>query len=109
MFLCHICNEHHKRSIKSRDHGIVPITELRSKKVVPIQPNIKPLVCSEHEYELKHYCESCDELVCLYCTMKDHNGHNHDTVKKMVGKHRQRVEEDYCSCRRNDQRLVWHS
>ena len=93
LFLCHICNEHHKRSIKSRDHGIIPITELRSKKVVPIQPNIKPLVCSEHEYELKHYCESCDELVCLYCTMKKHNGHNHDTVKKMVGKHRRELKK----------------
>ena len=93
LFLCHVCNEHHKRSIKSRGHGIVPLTELRSKKDVTIQPKEKVLVCSEHEYELKHYCESCDELVCLYCTMKDHNGHNHDTVKKMVGKHRQELKK----------------
>ena len=93
LFLCHICNEHHKRSIKSRGHGIVPLTELRSKKDVTIQPKAKVLVCSEHEYELKHYCESCDELVCLYCTMKKHNGHNHDTVKNMAGKHRQELKK----------------
>ena len=93
MFLCHVCNEHHKRSMKSRDHGIVPLTELRSKKDVTIQPKAKALVCSEHEYELKHYCESCDELVCLYCTMKKHNGHNHDTVKNMVSKHRQELKK----------------
>ena len=93
MFLCHLCNEHHKRSIKSRGHGIVPLTELRSKKDVTLQPKAKALVCSEHEYELKHYCESCDELVCLYCTMKKHNGHNHDTVKNMVGKHRQELKK----------------
>ena len=93
MFLCHSCNEHHKRSIKSRRHGIVPLTELRSNKDVTIQPKAKVLVCSEHEYELKHYCESCDELVCLYCTMKKHNGHNHDTVKNMAGKHRQELKK----------------
>ena len=23
----------------------------------------------------------------MYCTMKDHNGHDHDTVKKMASKH----------------------
>ena len=93
LFLCHVCNEYHKRSIKSRGHGIVPLTELRSKKGVTIQPKAKVLVCSEHEYELKHYCESCDELVCLYCTMKKHNGHNHDTVKNMAGKHRQELKK----------------
>ena len=93
MFLCHVCNECHKRSIKSRSHGIVPLTELRANKDVTIQPKPKVLVCSEHEYELKHYCESCDELVCLYCTVKDHNGHNHDTVKKMVDKHRQELKK----------------
>ena len=93
LFLCHVCNEYHKRSIKSRGHGIVPLTELRSKKDVTIQPKAKVLVCSEHEYELKHYCESCDELVCLYCTMKKHNSHNHDTVKNMAGKHRQELKK----------------
>ena len=92
MFLCRVCNECHKRSFKSHGHGIDPLTELRSKKNVTIQLKAKALVCSEHEYELKHYCESCDELVCLYCTMKKHNGHNHDTVKNMVGKHREEFE-----------------
>ena len=93
LFLCHVCNECHKRSNRFRGHGIVPLTELRSKKDVTIQPKAKALVCSEHEYELKHYCESCDELVCLYCTMKKHNGHNHDTVKNMVGKHRKELKK----------------
>ena len=93
LFLCHVCNEHHKRSIKSRGHGVIPLTELRSKKSATIQPKPNVLVCREHDYELKHYCESCDELVCLYCTMKGHNGHNHDTVKNVVGKHRQEFKK----------------
>ena len=93
MFLCHVCNECHKRSVKSRGHGIVPLTELRSKKDVAIQPKPKAMMCREHDIELLFYCETCDQLVCMYCTVKDHNGHNHDTVKKMVDKHRQELKK----------------
>ena len=93
MFLCHICNECHKRSIKSRGHGIVPLTELRSKKDVHIQPKPKAMMCKEHDIELLFYCETCDQLVCMYCTVKDHKDHNHDTVKKMSGKHRLQLKK----------------
>ena len=93
LFLCHVCNEYHKRSVKSRSHGIVPLTELRSKKDVTIQPKPKAMMCSEHDIELLFYCETCDQLVCMYCTVKDHIGHNHDTVKKMVSKHRQELKK----------------
>ena len=92
-FLCHVCNDYHKRSKKSRGHGIVPLTELRSKKDVTIQPKAKPMMCREHDIELLFYCETCDQLLCMYCTVKDHNGHNHDTVKKMVGKHREELKK----------------
>ena len=93
MFLCHVCNECHKRSNRFRGHGIVPLTELRSKKDVTIQPKPKAMMCREHEIELLFYCETCDQLVCMYCTVKDHIGHNHDTVKKMVGKHREELKK----------------
>ncbi|XP_065904911.1 E3 ubiquitin-protein ligase TRIM71-like [Dysidea avara] len=93
LFFCHICNESHKRNKRYRGHGIVPLAELKSHKDVSIQLKPKVPVCREHEYELKHYCESCDVLVCLYCTMKEHNGHSHDTVKKVVDKHRKELKE----------------
>ena len=44
--------------------------------------------CKEHDEQLKYYCETCDELVCIYCTVKTHNGHRHDSVKLMAAKHR---------------------
>ena len=93
MFLCHVCNECHKRSNRFRGHGIVPLTELRSKKDVAIQPKPKAMMCREHDIELLFYCETCDQLVCMYCTVKDHSSHNHDTVKKMVGKHREELKK----------------
>ena len=93
LFLCHVCNEDHKRSIKSRGHHIVPLTELRSKKEVAIQPKPKAMMCREHDMELLFYCETCDQLVCVYCAREDHNGHRHDSVEKLAGKHRQELKK----------------
>ena len=54
---------------------------------------VKIPVCSKHKNELNYHCESCDELPCHTCTMKKHNGHVYDTVKNVVGKHRQQLKE----------------
>ncbi|XP_065908656.1 tripartite motif-containing protein 2-like [Dysidea avara] len=93
-FLCSACNDSHNRQKRFRGHAVVPLTELRSNKETPaIQAKVKIPLCKEHDYELKHYCETCDELVCMYCTMKDHNGHDHDTVNKMASKHRSQLKK----------------
>ena len=92
-FLCQFCYENHKRNKRFRGHGIVPLTELRSTKTIPLEAKIKVPLCKEHDEQLKYYCESCEQLVCMYCTVKEHNGHNHDTVKKMATKHRNELKE----------------
>ena len=92
MFYCQICNEPHKRSKRFRGHGIVPLAELRSSKDTELQAKMKIPPCKDHNYELNHYCETCDKLVCLYCTVKGHNGHNHDTVNNMATKHRNELK-----------------
>ena len=92
-FLCHFCHESHKRDKRSRGHKIVPLAELRSNKDVALQVKAKIPLCKEHDYELKHYCETCDQLVCLYCTMKAHSNHSHDTVKNMAEKHRNELKK----------------
>ena len=93
-FLCHVCNESHKRDKRSRGHKIVPLAELRSNKdTATLQVKAKIPPCKEHDYELNHYCETCEQLVCLYCTTKKHKDHSHDTVKNMAAKHRQELRE----------------
>ena len=90
-FLCSACNASHIRQIEFRDHSARLLTELKCEKPM-IQAKVKIPLCKEHDEQLKYYCETCDELVCMYCTMKKHNSHNHDTVKKMARKHRSEVE-----------------
>ena len=92
-FLCQFCYDTHKRNKRFRGHGIVPLTELRSTKTIPLEAKIKVPLCKEHDEQLKYYCELCEQLVCMYCTVKEHNGHNHDTVKKMATKHHNELKE----------------
>ena len=93
MFFCQTCNELHKSSKRFRGHGIVPLTELRSNKDVTIQPKVKAPICKEHDIELLFYCETCEQLICMYCTVKEHNGHNYDIVKYTTTKHRNELNE----------------
>ena len=92
-FLCLACNDHHKRNRRYRGHGIVPLNELKSNKGAPIQAKVKIPLCKEHDEQLKYYCETCEQLVCMYCTVKKHNGHHHDSVKQMATKHRNELKK----------------
>ena len=92
-FLCKCCHENHKYSRKEyQSHSVVPIDELRSKTRTPtIRP--KAALCHEHDLELQFYCETCRELICQYCIMKNHLEHSHDTVKEAVTKHRKELDK----------------
>ena len=54
-----------------------------------IESNVKQLVlpkkvilhCPQHQSkELELYCETCEELICLHCTVKKHKDHQYDLV-----------------------------
>ena len=45
--------------------------------------------CADHqERELELYCESCEQLICLQCTITKHNGHSYNIVKDVFQKHK---------------------
>lgn len=86
LFICDIHEKAHKRNKNFHKHIMVSLTELRSKKDIPIHP--KPMVpfCKKHNLELMFYCETCEELICVYCTVKEHSAHKHDSVKEVANK-----------------------
>ena len=93
-FLCGRCFDNHKYSKEYQNHNMMPLNEVRSKKEgITIKPNSKSAQCQEHELELNFYCETCDQLVCQYCIMKDHLKHDHDTAKKMATKYRKELDK----------------
>ena len=94
VFLCSHCHESHKYSREYQGHSMSQLKELRKeKKDINVRPKAKPLLCQEHDMELNFYCGTCEQLVCHYCTTTDHNGHEHNTVKKMANKNRMELDD----------------
>ena len=90
LFMCGHCREHHRYDKLSHDHNTIPLSNVSSDII--LQPKGATTLCPEHDNELKYYCETCKELVCLYCTTKKHSTHEHETVKKVIGKHRRNLD-----------------
>ena len=45
------------------------------------------LYCDGHqERELELYCESCEQLICLQCTISEHHGHQYNLLKDALEK-----------------------
>ena len=87
-FLCNYCSDYHTHHRDFQSHSVMHLEELKSKKKeVKIRKACK-LLCQEHELEMNFYCDTCEQLVCHYCTTTNHNGHEHNTVKKMAQKYR---------------------
>ena len=58
-----------------------------------IPPKKSTLKCSEHdEEELKLYCETCSQLICLHCTIRKHHSHEYDLVGEVFEKHKNEIE-----------------
>ena len=52
---------------ESRDHEVIPLTELKSKKDFHFQPKPTVPLCSKDNLELILYCETCDmRKPCCY-------------------------------------------
>ena len=88
LFLCHFCKESHKYSKSHCSHNLISLTELRSNKDL----KSKFPTCQEHNLELEYYCETCEKLVCVQCTI-EHGDHKYDVVKKVAGKYQNELKE----------------
>ena len=86
LYLCQDCNKAHGK--KNKTHDIVSLRLVTGGEGAG-QPTRKVLFCPIHQKnELDYYCKTCDKIVCLYCTVKDHVGHTHDIVGKTASEHR---------------------
>ena len=91
LFLCHFCKESHKYSKSHCSHNLISLTELRSNKDL-IQSKNKFPTCQEHDLELEYYCETCEKLVCVQCTI-EHGDHKYDEVKKFSDKYENKLNK----------------
>ena len=48
--------------------------------------------CSSHNKPFEVYCESCEELACVKCTLRKHKDHTCSIVEDVYERHKRRVE-----------------
>ena len=77
-----MCQTFHKRSRDTHQHVIVYLEEPSQLKVA--QPQRTLPNCPDHDLELKFYCDTCERLVCVYCTMNEHAQHSHGAVTRFT-------------------------
>ena len=91
-FICEKCLEIHSDWKEFTKHTVVSIEEIQSdvKQLVP--PKKVVLYCPQHQgKELDLYCETCEELICLHCTVKIHNDHQYDLVGDTFERHKEEM------------------
>ena len=92
-FLCLNCIDAHKKFTAIADHTIrsLEIEEVvtSASQFFPTKQEIK---CSEHNKPLVIFCETCEELICQHCTVRDHENHDYDLVSDYYPKYCQKLE-----------------
>ena len=93
-YICEMCTEMHIEHKEFSTHKLVSIEELRSQvtseKVVAL-PKEEALYCSLHKgKELDLYCETCEELICVRCTISEHckPKHKYELVEDIIKQHK---------------------
>ena len=71
-FLCAPCVESHQRSRNTKNHVLQSKDELKNNE--PAE-NARPLKCSKHHELIKYYCNTCQETICMSCTVLEHKPH----------------------------------
>ena len=80
-FLCERCFETHSEWKEFSQHEVVSVEEIESNVKQLVPPKKVVLHCHQHQNkELELYCETCEELICLHCTVKKHKDHQYDLL-----------------------------
>lgn len=67
----------HNRMMKH--HNVVSCENITSDDLNAILKT-KPDKCPKHKEDMKLFCETCCELVCMMCAVLDHNTHNNQEL-----------------------------
>ena len=93
-FICAICTTVHSRWVAFAKHEVVALEQFESKVKQLDALKKVTLYCPLHQgKELELYCEICEELICLLCTVNKHcrPEHKYDLVSDTFEKHKAEI------------------
>ncbi|XP_077984691.1 E3 ubiquitin-protein ligase TRIM56-like [Glandiceps talaboti] len=91
-FLCSPCGAQHTRIKLTKDHRVMPFSEMESVDRLLEKRSRFPTTCKKHAQEtLKLYCEVCEIPLCMLCSVTDHKGHAVTAVEEAATKVRANI------------------
>ena len=73
-------------------HTVVSLEDIQNDMKQLVSPKKVILCCPQHQgKELDLYCETCEELICLHCTVKIHKDHQYDLVGDTFERHKEEM------------------
>ena len=63
------------------------------KKTAAVLPNPQEATCSDHGKPLELFCETCDTVICVSCSVRNHKHHEYDLITDSYTKHCQKLRE----------------
>ena len=93
-FICATCTTVHSEWDAFAKHEVVPMEQFESKVKQLDALKKVTLYCPLHQgKELELYCETCEELICLLCTVNKHcrPEHKYDLVSDTFQKHKAEI------------------
>ena len=89
-FICARCTETHRDWPELSDHEVISLSQLKGDVTQLVPPTKRPAHCSKHpSKESDLLCETCEELICRDCIVRDHRDHQYDLISAAFPKHKE--------------------
>ena len=87
LFICDECVRSHQKMKVFVGHQVVTVEELKEggAKQIPLA-EVSPMMCRDHDEQMKIFCFDCNHLICRDCIVIDHAGHDFEFTKKATPK-----------------------
>ncbi|XP_048247756.1 uncharacterized protein LOC124120304 [Haliotis rufescens] len=101
VFLCQECINAHKRLQSMRDHKTVSFDDMRER---PAESFCRLHKCTQHHQPLQFYCHTCDQAVCVSCTVVEHDKGSGHNVVSVENAHESKAAENEDVLQRLDEK-----
>ena len=91
-FICHDCEEAHKKKRKLLQHQLIQLNILTESSLLA---KAKPSLCPHHpKEELELYCQACHTITCRLCVLTGHHiGHTCIDLDQIADSNKQELQQ----------------
>ena len=102
MFMCKNCSEWHNNWPIMKSHNVLSLEELSNPESEAKMR--KKLLCNKHEDKvLEMFCQTCNDLCCIYCMSSNHLKQKHScvAVNEVAQKQKETLQSSYTTLDEN--------